>query len=333
MLTYRTTLRFQRYRVVLVGKSTAPRCKCPGGDMSSRITTRPALLMCAAGVLVTGLSSCSSSSSAPSPPVYASSGYSPSSSSYPTASAGGSTSALATDCSQSDTELSVPSGINPRTVSAKTDSTRTSLLIDNTGYQTLLVVPDGGTSLQRIDANQTDTVDQTALNALNRSKVLAADPNVPAGTLLDSRFIVPPAFSICGTVSDIGEYPQVNIILDKEAGIAWAVSHAIAQSLENRLEDKAFSDSESVQELAECADSASTFASEHQDYSDDELYVEAIATGSTCYQSYNKILTDSEGSERAEEDNPEVKDDVLDFLKRLPELLNAEHFVLNLVHR
>jgi hypothetical protein len=292
------------------------------------MSSRAVLSLCAAAViLISYLSACSSSSSsssAPQPPANSSPTSGPSSNNSVAVTA-------ATDCSQSNISLPIPSTIPSGSISAETDSTRTSLLIENTGDQTLLVVPQQNTVLQQTpDVNPTDPVDVAALKALGQTTFLESDQNLPAGTQLDTVFIVPPKYGVCGTVAEVGEYPDVSVERDKEAGAVWFVLRAIAQSLYNRV---AFAGDEDIQAMATCANDTASLSSTQPDLSDIDLYATVMQAGASCYKSYEAVFEDTEESDRAEEDASRVREDALDLLDKAPELLESIRFVIDSVHK
>jgi hypothetical protein len=290
------------------------------------MNSRSAPLLCVAAALMGSLSACdssSSSSSVPQSPVNSSS------SSY--ASAGASLSVAATDCSQSSTPVSTPSTIPAGTISAETDSTQTSLLIENTGDQTLLVIPQQNTYLQQTpDVNPTDPVDAASLKAIAQAAFLATDESLPAGTQLDTVYIVPPKYGVCGTVAEVGDYPVVSVVRDREASAIWVVAHAVAQSLYDRTTSQG---NEDVQAITTCVNDTASLASTQPDLSDLDLYATVMQTAASCYESYKAVFQEEEEADRAEEDASETREDVLKLLDKAPDLLEDIRFAIDFVHK
>jgi len=290
--------------------------------------SRSVPLLCAAAViLVCGLSACissNSSSSTSQSPVNNNSPFSIQSSS-------GSVPEAATDCSESNVPLTTPATIPSGTISAETDSTRTSLLIENTGDQTLLVVPQQATVLQQTpDVNPADPVDVAALKALGRSTFLETDQSLPAGILPSTVFIVPPKYGVCGTVAQVGEYPAVSVQRDREASAVWFILHAVAQSLYDRA---VFGGDEDVEAMVTCANDTGSLVSTQPDLDDIDLYATIMQTGASCYKSYEAVFAETENSATAQEDASRTRDDALDLLDKAPELLEDARFVVDFLHK
>jgi hypothetical protein len=281
------------------------------------MNSRSVSLTCATVILVGTVSACGPSNSSSSVSQSASE-YSP-------------PSVAATDCSQSNVPVAVPSTIPTGTISAETDNTRTSLLIKNTGDQTLLVIPQQETSLQQTPSvNPTDAVDLAALKAVTQVPFLGADNNIPAGTQLSTIFIVPPQYGVCGTVAEIGEYADVSVERDKEASAMWFVAHAVAKSLYEKITTGG---DEDVQALTTCASDTASLTSKYPDLSDVDLYATVMQAGASCYKSYEAVFEEKEEIVKAEEDATKTREDVLDLLDRAPDLLESIHFAINLIHK
>jgi hypothetical protein len=291
--------------------------------MRPNFITRPALLLCLTTTSVIGLSACGPSPSSSSPPLPP-----PPSSNPPPVTA-------ATDCSQSDVELLTSAALPSGTYSAKTDRTRTSLLIQNTGSSTLIVRAWQNTALQpTADINPADPVDAVALRGLAASNVLATDPNIPAGTPLDAIYIVPPQYGVCGTVSSIFDSPGVFIEPNRNASAAWYVAHSVAQTVYDKLHSYAFKPDKNAQAMMTCARETVSLASQRPDLSDPDLYANVMQLGSNCYQSYEAVFRDAENSdEAAAKSAHSVQETALGLLDRAPKLLEDLRAVLDFVHR
>jgi hypothetical protein len=195
----------------------------------------------------------------------------------------------------------------------------------------LLVIPQGNTVLQQTpDVNPTDSPDVVALKALATTPFLATDQNVPAGTRLDTIFIVPPKYGVCGTVGEVGDYPDVSVLRDREASAMWFVLHAVAQS----LYDRSISESqEEAQAMVTCASDTASLASTRPDLSDAALYATVMQTGASCYKSYEAVFQNTEESARAVEDASKVREDAVGLLDKAPELLENLRFIIDWVHK
>jgi hypothetical protein len=287
--------------------------------MFGRVTARATLSLWVTMSLISGLSACGLSSSSTAAPPLAEDSFPPT---------------AAIDCSQSAIKLITPPTIPSGSILAETDSTRTSLLIKNTGDQTVLVIPRQNTALQPTpDINPQDFVDSTALKALSESTFLETDPNLPLGTPLNSVYIVPPGYGVCGTVPEVGEYPYVTIQQDRVASATWFVLHAVAQSLSDRLRENTFEGSETIQAMATCANGTASLASSRPDLASADLYANVMQTSAGCYKSYKAVFENSEEAQTAVEDASKTREDVVSLLDRAPDLLKDVHFILDLIHK
>ncbi|HLK79648.1 MAG TPA: hypothetical protein VKU77_39105 [Streptosporangiaceae bacterium] len=203
--------------------------------------------------------------------------------------------------------------------------------MQNTGSQTLLVIPQQDTALQQTpDVNPSDPVDIAALKALGRSSILATDQNLPAGTTIATVFIVPPKYGVCGTVPELGEYPDVSVQRDRDASAAWFVLHAVAQSLYDRT---AFGGDEDIQAMATCANDTASLASEKTDLSDTDLYANVMQAGASCYKSYAAVFGETEAVAKAAEDASKTREGAVELLDKAPGLLEDFRFVVDFIHK
>src|SRR5215470_8250702 len=240
--------------------------------MGRNFIARPALFLCVTIISVNALAACGSNSPPPSRPSYSPS---PPSLSLPPPSPTNSSLTAATDCSQPNTDVPTSSAFPPDTYSAKTDSTRTSLLIQNTGPLTLFVTAEENTVLQPTpDINPTDPADNLALKALVGSDVF--QPYYSAGYTAPGVYVLPPGYGVCGTVPYIYQIAKVTIWRDRDASAAWFATHSLTQALYGRLESIKLNNDKTVQAMVTCANGTVSVASSNPDWSDADLYANVM---------------------------------------------------------
>lgn len=113
----------------------------------------------------------------------------------------------ASDCSSSDVELEPATAVPDVTFVLRTDRTRTSLLMTNTGVLIAVVVPgaDGTTQLREaFYANPTDEASVVALDAVANSGFATRVEGLPAGLPPNQVYVVPPGWSVCALSGRLG---------------------------------------------------------------------------------------------------------------------------------
>jgi hypothetical protein len=230
------------------------------------------------------------------------------------------------DCAGATVPASVSSEL-VGLVEASTDPSGASLLVKNTSLLTLIVVPgtDGATTLQPTpELNPGDDAHALALEALVSSNIFAADTDVPPGVPANQVYVVPPDYSVCGTTSDSGGVASVRIQRDRLASAAWRLGFSVTQKLVGLFTPAAI---RSARTISTCVNGSIDLLRSRPDLSDFTFYDTALGTASTCYSGVSGLLR-SAGEPAAEA--PETRSVLLKGLKRLPQMVEDGHFLLQL---
>jgi len=230
---------------------------------------------------------------------------------------------VASDCSAASTPVPV-TGVLP--LGAFTDSTRTALLVKNTGLLTLLIVP--GNTASTLDAasyaDPTDLPDTLALDAVAHADLPSNDPYWPPTVPLDQVYIVPPQWAVCALVPTAGEDARINASEDKFASAAYFTAQKLALSAQDYL-TLTPDVLKQGQAFITCAQGTVSLLDQNKDENEDQLYSSAIETGSACHTGYQTLFADDET------DLPKASDEAIDLLDKTPKLIEDEKFISELI--
>lgn len=219
----------------------------------------------------------------------------------------------ATDCSKSTKELAPQSEMEGVRLTASTDPTGTSLLLQNTGSLAVIVVPDANFRSRLVAApyaNPTDEPSKSALIATSASRSLSTIREVPAYVPTAQMVLLPPQWAICALTDSLGETASVRYLRDKMASAEYFVTKGLAGQLLPKL-----SPNQIKPALVTCAKATLNLMKGSPDLPDVELYAEILGPELTCRPRYKALLGDDERATQR------LGTTVLNQLERSPRLL------------
>ncbi|MEV4264316.1 hypothetical protein [Kribbella sp. NPDC049584] len=197
----------------------------------------------------------------------------------------------AADCSHSTEELPAEAQADGVALAATTDPTRTSLLLKNIGGLTVIIMPDAGFTSRLIAApsgNPTDLPSRAALIAVNNSGGLAGVLDIPVFMPKNQVIVVPPEWGVCVLSDSLKEFATARYLQDKGTTAQYFLTKALADQL---LDNNSLARTQPT--LIRCAKSTADVIKGKPTLSDIEQYVEILAPGSPCRNSYQALLHSS----------------------------------------
>ncbi|WP_371403266.1 hypothetical protein OHA10_35950 [Kribbella sp. NBC_00662] len=194
----------------------------------------------------------------------------------------------AADCTHSTEQLPPEAQADGVVLSAGTDPTHTSLLLKNIGGLTVIIMPDAGFTSRLIAApatNPTDLESRAALIAVNNSGGLAGVLDIPVFMPKNQVITVPPGWGVCVLSDSLKEFASARYLQDKPTTAEYFLTKALADQLltKNSL-------ARTQPTLIRCAKSTVDVVKGKPSLSDIEQYVEILAPGSPCRNSYQALL-------------------------------------------
>ena len=194
----------------------------------------------------------------------------------------------ATDCAHSTEQLPPEAQADGVALAATTDPTRTSLLLKNIGGLTAIIMPDAGFTSRLIAAptgNPTDLASRAALIAVNNSGGLAGVLDIPVFMPKSQVIVVPPEWAVCVLSDSLKEFASARYLQDKSTTAQYFLSKALADQVLGKN-----SIARTQPTLIRCAKSTADVVKGKPTLSDIEQYVEILAPGSPCRNSYQALL-------------------------------------------
>jgi len=236
--------------------------------------------------------------------------------------------APATSCSLSDQRLPTATDLPGITFALRTDPTRTSLLMKNTGELTAIVIPagEGTTRLETAPyANPEDAASTLALEAIVKSGVSTQLPGMPAGVPLDQVFVVPPGWAVCALTDQLGVPPRTQYLRDKVSSAKYFAAQQLAsQLIISRVTPQRVKTSRA---LVSCVEGSASMLETYQDQQHLDLYSSIIGTGTNCRAAYKGLLGNDEQAAS------KVESRAMQWLAKSPKLLKTTKFVVAIAHR
>ncbi|MFI5694163.1 hypothetical protein ACIA58_20110 [Kribbella sp. NPDC051586] len=194
----------------------------------------------------------------------------------------------AADCSHSTEQLPPEAQADGVVLTASTDPTRTSLLLQNIGGLSVIIMPDAGFTSRLIAApsvSPTDPASRAALIAVNNSGGLAGVLDIPVFMPKSQIITVPPQWAVCVLSDSLKEFATARYLQDKPTSAQYFLTKALADQL--LLKNSA---ARTQPTLIRCAKSTVDVIKGKPSLSDVEQYVNVLAPGSPCRNSYQALL-------------------------------------------
>ncbi|WP_405060015.1 hypothetical protein OG474_45810 [Kribbella sp. NBC_01505] len=205
----------------------------------------------------------------------------------------------AADCSKSTRRLPAVTAVDGIRLEAATDSSRTSLLLKNTGNLAVIVVPDAKWSTRVVAApfaSPPDAASKTALKAVANSGILSPQTQLPGNVPASQALIVPPGWAVCGLSDSPGEVAGLRYLRDKTASAEYFVLKALA---DQAIAVKTPASQTFYAGLLRCGKATRQLLKERVDLQDIEFYAELLRTGSPCQLAFRTLVPTEAGSQRA----------------------------------
>lgn len=203
----------------------------------------------------------------------------------------------ATDCTRSTEKLPTESETDGVQLTVRTDPSRTSLLMKNTGSLSVVVIPDPNFTTRLVaapHANPKDPASRAALIAVNNSG--AKVPDIPPYVPQTQVVTLPPKWALCALTDNVKESASVRYLQDRQSSAEYFVTKALADQLLT-----ANSSARTQPTLVRCAKSTLGVLKTHPEMSDIELYVEILSPRSACRTGYKALLRgDANATEQLE---------------------------------
>ncbi|MGW6282962.1 hypothetical protein [Kribbella sp. NPDC055071] len=219
----------------------------------------------------------------------------------------------AKDCSQSTKQLTPISEMEGVRLTISTDPAGTSLLLKNTGSQSVVVIPDANFRTRLIAApyaNPTDQASRAALLAVNSSGSLTTVHEIPAFVPAAQVVILPPLWAVCALTDVLTETASVRYLRDKPTSAEYYVTKGLADQLIRKFTAKSLRPT-----LVACAKATLDLLKGAPDITDVELYADILGSDSACRAQYKALLKDDEQATQ------QIDTTVLNQLQRTPRLV------------
>ncbi|GAA1598376.1 hypothetical protein GCM10009789_60430 [Kribbella sancticallisti] len=228
----------------------------------------------------------------------------------------------ASSCLNSTEQLSPATDLEGVTLARSTDSTRTSLLLKNTGSLSVIVIPDENrtTRLSRAPAhvNPTDPASQAALQAVANSGMIQSVPGLPGGIPWDQVYIVPPQWAVCALTGDVSALASVRYLRDKTSSAEYFLVKELADELSSRF---SLAHRRTAATLQTCAEGTFQLLQADPQLQGLDLYTKVLGTTSSCRSSYKTLLGNNEKATQR------TGTKVLGLLEKTPRLLETTKFI------
>jgi hypothetical protein len=205
----------------------------------------------------------------------------------------------ATDCTKSTLRLPAATAVDGIRLEAATDSSRTTLLLKNTGNLAVIVVPDAKWSTRALPApfaSPSDTASKTALNAVANSGILSPLNALPGNVPASQALIVPPGWAVCGLTDNVGEVAGLRYLREQTASAEYFVLKALADQV---VAVKTPAPKTFYTGLLRCGKATRLLLKERVDLQDIEFYAELLRTGSPCQLAFETLMPSKAAAERA----------------------------------
>ncbi|MFF0345762.1 hypothetical protein [Kribbella sp. NPDC004875] len=194
----------------------------------------------------------------------------------------------AVDCAHSDVRLPAVSDTDGVELTVRTDPSRTSLLVKNTGNLTVVVIPDANFDSRLAPspyANPTDPASQGALAAVDGTPG-GSMPEIPSFVPGGQVITVPPGWSTCALTDNPREVASIQYFQDRTSSAEYILTRGLAEQL---LAKHSVARTRPV--LDRCSKDTLNVVKLHPEMSDIELYAEILGAKSSCRAAYRGLLS------------------------------------------
>ncbi|MFK4084392.1 hypothetical protein ACI2LF_09820 [Kribbella sp. NPDC020789] len=205
----------------------------------------------------------------------------------------------AADCTKSTRRLPAVTAVDGIRLEAATDTSRTSLLLKNTGNLAVIVVPDAKWNTRILPApfvSPADAASKTVLSAVANSGILSPLIKLPGNVPASQALIVPPGWAVCGLTDNPSEVAGVRYLRDKVASAEYFVLKALA---DQAVAVRTPAPQTFYSGLLRCGKATRLLLKERVDLEDIEFYAELLRTGSPCQLAFRTLLPSESSSELA----------------------------------
>jgi hypothetical protein len=192
------------------------------------------------------------------------------------------------DCAHSEVQLPAVSDTDGVELTVRTDPSRTSLLVKNTGNLTVIVIPDENFGSRLTTAPHADPDDEAARGALAAVKGSDAggNPEIPSFVPGGQVIMLPPQWAVCALTDEVQEAASVRYLQDRTSSAEYILAKGLAEQLLVKNNPARIRPA-----LDRCAKDTVNVIKTHPEMSDIELYAEILGPKSSCRAAYRGLLS------------------------------------------